>query len=114
MSQAYETVDEITCEYRHGSGQLRRREVFKQVISNRCGWATIVFAWQDWRTKGNVRNPGWQPVRFAIERWRRIGERWRRETRVSLRQEDARAALALIGGLDVEQLVAAVEDSSAA
>jgi hypothetical protein len=109
----HEDIEAVGCEYRNGSDQLRRRQLFKRVISNRCGWALIVFAFQDWRTTGHVKVVGWQPVRWSIERWHRVAERWRLQSRLTMNQADAAAALELVAAVDASEL-AAVADASAA
>lgn len=104
-------LSEVTAEYRNAQGRLRRRQLFKQVIRNRTGpWALVILVWQDWREKGKVANVGWQPPRFAIERWRKAGERWRQETRLSLSMDHAQTVLGVIVGLDLDELKAAATD----
>lgn len=110
--KVFEDIEDIDCEYRNGSDQLRRRQLFKRVIMNRCGWALVIFAFQDWRTTGHVKAVGWQPVRWSIERWHRVAERWRLETRLTMGQQDAEKALGLVADTDVGELVAEADEAA--
>ena len=105
---AYETVDEIHCEYVRGT-QLRRRQLIKRIVSRRSSWCLIVFIWQDLRTSGHVKTYGWQPPRFSIERWHRSAERWRRSSKVTMSPRDAQSAFGLLFAADLELLAAAAD-----
>ena len=102
-SPAFETLDEIHCETRHGDKRLLRRQLSKRVLTCRGGWATILFVWQDWRTGKPF--PGWREPRFVLERWRRVAERWHRTGRVAMRADEVTTALAIAQGMDVEDLI---------
>ena len=80
----FKTVEEITVGYEvveHGEVVQRRRQLAASVISNHAGWATIVFAFQD------LQQCGYADVLYSIQRWRKVGDRWRRMSRMNLRPE---------------------------
>lgn len=88
-NSVFQTVDEITCVY-EDEAVIKRRELSKRVIDVAGPWVTIAFVFQDFR------GGEWQPVRYSIQKWRRVAGAWRKHSAVNLRPETARAVALLL------------------
>lgn len=109
----FHEVDDISVEYsgivRGGAEVVLRRQLGKKVLDQAGGWATIAFAFQDWK------DGQWQPVRFSLQRWRKWGERWRKISGIHLSSTNVRYGLRVFDAWDEGALVAAAAaDSDAA
>ena len=101
----YEAVDEITCEF-WSRGQLRRRQVAKHLVEHRANWATLLFAFQDFK------DGGYGPVHYMITRWRRVAGRWHRDTGINLRPDLELRIHDVFASWDPRELAEAADDAA--
>ena len=111
-SPLFEQLDEITISYWkvvRGERVQSRRQLARHVVRARNGWATIVFAFQDYKS-----GEGWCATRFSLQRWRRIAERWRCISKIHLQAIETVDALAVLSGWHGRDLTLSLEDDDAA
>lgn len=74
------SLDEITGNV-EVDGALKRRQIWREVISQKKGWAVIVILAQD-KERG-----GWSKPLLWISKWRKVAQRWVRQSDVKLNSE---------------------------
>jgi|SRR5690606_13472851 len=85
---SYATVDEISCCY--AAGPKLRRQIAKCVLRQQGRWVTILFAFQD------RRNGEFDRVRWTLQRWTKVADRWHKDTGINLEASDIVSAAAFI------------------
>jgi len=72
-----DTIDDIVGTV-EGDGVVRRRELWRHVLSHSGGWCSLAIGVQD-------RKPfreEWGPERVWITKWRRVAHRWVRQSAI--------------------------------
>ena len=73
------TVDELSVAYEEG-GQVRVKELRKQVLHEGHGWATLVFLSQEWQEKEAI----FGPPKVHLRRYRKRGGRYQLYSKFNL------------------------------
>jgi hypothetical protein len=73
---AFETIEELTWAFINQDGETVRRQLDKQVLSNKGGWVSVIYLYQDRRPdnhgKGSPADGPWLPPQAVFVRYKRV------------------------------------------
>jgi hypothetical protein len=67
-------IESITYDYSK-NGELLRRQIAREILSNTGVWADVAFLHQD----RDPKTDGWKPAKITITRFKRVGGFWKKQ-----------------------------------